>query len=56
MSKLTEQITVHFTKDTYNDLKVESERREGKVGARVSTTTRQLVEERLEQLEQEDMR
>lgn len=50
MVKLERQITVHFTKNTYDELKSESENREGDVGARMSTTTRQLVEERLEQI------
>ena len=56
MAKLEKQITVHFTKKVYEKLESESKLREGDVGSRVSITARQLVEERLEQLEQSDMR
>ena len=54
MSKLTEQITLHLTKDTFNALSNESEKREGDVGAVETRTARQLIEERLEQIEQEN--
>ena len=55
MSKLTEQITLHLTKDTLDELSVESEKREGGIGAVETRTARQLVEERLEQIERKNI-
>ena len=55
MSKLTEQITLHLTKDTLDELSVESMKREGKTGAVETRTARQLIEEHLAQIKRKNV-